>query len=221
MLDHGPPRDTGLADPPRWTELAPVLHRVAFAVTRNHADADDIVQIALMRAVERARCAPHDFNWRAWLITVARNLALDVWRKKARSGAVVRDPLDVPSPELDPDPAWQALGFAHVESALSRCNRIHRDVFVLHHIDGLRYEEIAERLQLPVGTVSTRLHRARKAVRRALEPMLVPPWRSLGGEVAAGRSTRLPPSRASASAELNRRSAPRPARSRPRFVCRC
>lgn len=157
----------------------PVLLRVARRLTRDGNDAEDLVQDTLVRAY-RAFDRFDGRYPRAWLLTILRNTHRNELRKRrpdfmddevacalpAQGGdgridgvldAALRD-------DLDPI----------VGAALASLSAKHRAVVALVDLDGLTYQEAAEMLEVPVGTVMSRLHRARAKVRAHLEANGIP-----------------------------------------------
>jgi RNA polymerase sigma-70 factor (ECF subfamily) len=160
-----------------------VMLRVARSLTRNHADAEDLVQDSLIRAYK----AIDRFDGRhprAWLLTILRNTHIN--RNRRRRPELLRDP-DVQleraaqAPE-DSDAARpdRFIDFefdAEVENALATLTEPFAEVIELVDVDGLTYAEAAEVLNIPVGTVMSRLHRARKRIRQYLRRVGAAPAR--------------------------------------------
>jgi len=160
-----------------------VLYRVALSLTRNDADAQDLVQDTLLRAY-RAIGGFDGRHPRAWLLTILRNANRNRGRRQAPRL------LDDPDTALDrlesTAPAGGDAGAAVidsafdavVESSLRELSGKLRDVVELVDIDDLTYEEAAEVLGVPVGTVMSRLHRARRRLRSRLIAAGVTPRRT-------------------------------------------
>lgn len=150
------------------------LHSLALRLTRSPADAADLVQDTLERALGAFDRLRPDTNHRAWLATILNNLFLDRCRGQARAGGRVT--LDDVAPTLsaaptDAAPSWRELGEADVRAAVHELPAEFREVFELH-LDGLGYQAIADALGIPRPTVGTRLLRARKRVRELLQARL-------------------------------------------------
>lgn len=149
-----------------------VLLRVARSLTRNDADAEDLVQDTLIRAY-RAIDRFDGKHPRAWLLTILRNTHIN--RNRRRRPELLRDP-DGTSRELHDVPATEVAdvsieaGFdAAVEAALAELDEPFRRVVELVDVSGLSYAEAAEVLGVPTGTVMSRLHRARGRIRDRLD----------------------------------------------------
>ena len=149
-----------------------VLLRVARSLTRNDADAEDLVQDTLLRAY-RAIDRFDGRHPRAWLLTILRNTHIN--RNRRRRPELLRD-TDGGVDRIgqlagdDTTDAMIDVAFdAEVEAALASLDEPFRAVVELVDIDGLSYAETAQRLGIPTGTVMSRLHRARGRIRDHLE----------------------------------------------------
>ncbi len=151
-----------------------VMLRVARSLTRNRADAEDLVQDTLVRAYKAIDRFDGRFP-RAWLLTILRNTNIN--RNRRRRPELLRDPdtqLErvVAEPEeadaLRPDRFIDFELDAALEDALATLTEPFAKVVELVDIDGLAYAEAAEVLDVPIGTVMSRLHRARKKLRDQL-----------------------------------------------------
>jgi RNA polymerase sigma-70 factor (ECF subfamily) len=144
----------------------------AFALTRNTADAEDLVQSAFERAVQHHQLLPANTNWRAWLRTVMRHLTIDLARhNQARRIHEGYDLERLPALEHEPSARWSEIGAEQLEHAIAACDRAFREVYELHCREGLSYAEIGKRMNLPIGTVATRVYRARARIRSQLEAL--------------------------------------------------
>lgn len=145
----------------RITALIPRLHRFAWSLTGSQAEADDLTQATLERALEHRGRFTGDTPLEAWAIRVAKNLWLDqLRRKKVRDVAVDPGMLGVgetEGPELALE-ARQAL------AALQMLPDGQREVAALVLVEGYSYQEAATALQAPIGTIMSRLSRARRAL---------------------------------------------------------
>lgn len=151
-----------------WGEIVSRYKQAVFAVAlsilRNYADAEDAAQDAFIRAYENLSKYDLSRRFSTWMFTVAANVAKNALRKRRRQ----RDP---PLPEVEEDPAEEAHGdlrLAAVRQAVAELPEVYRAPVVLRYWHGLPLEEIGQVLGLPVGTVKTRLHRARALIRTKL-----------------------------------------------------
>jgi len=144
----------------------PSLRRYAYALTRNHASADDLVQDTLERALTRWTLRGADL--RPWLFAVLRNLFLDGARARQRRPG--HKPLDDrhPGPGRPPEQDGAMLGRDMLDS-FAGLSEEHRSVLLLVAVEGLSYAAAAQALGVPTGTVMSRLSRAREQFRRLLD----------------------------------------------------
>jgi RNA polymerase sigma-70 factor, ECF subfamily len=152
-------------------------------ITGNSADADDIVQEAMLRAYQYFESYRGD-NGRAWLLQIVRNVASTWASGKSRLKVVSLDQ-DMPqnfelqaSPAADGSAATDPAEIAERASDLQRLRRAiadlpreQREVVVLRDIEGLAYRDIAAILELPLGTMMSRLSRARDELEQRLRPL--------------------------------------------------
>jgi RNA polymerase sigma-70 factor (ECF subfamily) len=143
-------------------ELLPRLRRFARTITRNHDDADDLVQISVERALQRHEQWRPDSRREGWLFGVMRNVWIDEVRARPRRDRVFvaeGEPVGAGDDQAD------ALG---VQTALLALPDEQRMALTLVLIEGLSYTEAAEALELPVDTLMSRLARGREALQALL-----------------------------------------------------
>lgn len=149
------------------------VFRLAAALVGDRDEAADVVQETYMRAWDRLEELREPGAVMGWLCRIARNVAQDRrrgWWSRIRAPLDEADPpFDAPDAAAAPDEALAtAERAAAVRRALSRLPEKHRVVLVLREVEGMSYEEVAEALGVPVGTVESRLHRARRGLARRL-----------------------------------------------------
>jgi RNA polymerase sigma-70 factor, ECF subfamily len=145
----------------------PRLRRYARSLTQDVARADDLVQSCLVRALAKEHLWEPGTDLRAWLFTILHNQHVNEVRRLVREGIVVSVE-DVAS-NLAADPsAGAALELRDLEQAIALLPREQREVILLAGREGKRYEEIAATLGVPVGTVRSRLSRARARLRELM-----------------------------------------------------
>jgi RNA polymerase sigma-70 factor (ECF subfamily) len=151
----------------RIIELLPRLRRFARNLTRNPHDADDVVQIAIERALTRLNQWHRDARLDSWLFRIVRNAWIDEMRSRARRDAL-----------FAPEEAGEAIGVAaidrevdrlSVEAAMARLPEEQRLAVSLVLVEGLPYKEAALVLDVPIGTLTSRLARGREALRVMLQ----------------------------------------------------
>ena len=133
--------------------------RYAYHLTGNRATAEDVTQEAFLRAFRFLRSFRGDAKFSSWLLRIARNCSMDALRRNRNLAS-----LDAPVVAKTSDPSARAELLAAVR-ALSTG---HREPFLLVEVFGLSYQEAADVLQVRVGTVKSRMHRARQALIRQL-----------------------------------------------------
>ena len=157
-----------MAEPGALLEpLIPSLRRYAYALVRNHDAADDLVQDTLERALSRWYLRRDGGDLRAWLFTILRNLHINAYRGARRRGEHV--PLD-----LAPLPGVAAAQESGLEtqdvlSTLDQLPEEQKSLLLLVGVEDFSYEAAARILDVPLGTVMSRLSRARQKLRSVLE----------------------------------------------------
>ena len=147
------------------TQLLPRLRRFAFALSRNGADADDLAQAAIERALRSRDQWQPGTRLDSWLYRIMRNLWIDTVRSRGR-----RDRHEAPedaAKDVGEDPREAMHASMELQRAMSAMVRLpdeQREVVALILIEGFGYREVAEMLDLPIGTVSSRLVRGRTAL---------------------------------------------------------
>lgn len=164
----------GSARVPTWEEVARdygrFLYTVAYRLTGNHDDAQDLVQEVLLR-VSRGLATYQPGSMEGWLSRIATNAFLDDVRRKKRRPveALPEDAERVLPGALPADEALDAANLPdHVQAAVRALPPDYRAAVVLCDVVGLPYDEIADSLDVPIGTVRSRIHRGRSMLREAL-----------------------------------------------------
>jgi RNA polymerase sigma-70 factor (ECF subfamily) len=159
--------------------MLPGLYSAAFRLTRNAADAEDLVQETFLRAYRGFHQFEPGTNLKAWLYRILTNTFINSYRKKQREP--LTDSLDEtedwflysrmaergtePSAETS---VIESLPDEDVQEALSSLPEQFRIAVLLADVEGFSYKEIAEITGVPIGTVMSRLHRGRKALEKRL-----------------------------------------------------
>src|ERR1700759_1960158 len=175
--------------------LHDVLYRHASRMSRNHADAEDLVQETMMKAYAGFHSFRRGTNMRAWLLRILINNYISDYRKRRREpvqfsteevteqrlmDTYVRSvPAALDSAE---DHALNALLDNNLKSAMQALPRQFRDVVYYADVEGLRYQEIAAIMNTPAGTVASQLYRGRRQLRKLLGDVVssagtAPTWR--------------------------------------------
>ena len=160
--------------------LLPGLYGAALRMTRNPADAEDLLQEATLRAYRGFASFQEGTNLKAWLYRILTNSFINTYRKRQREPRTVEGPEDQDewflfdrlgsrsverSAEED---VLENIPDADVKAALESIPENFRMAVLLADVEGFSYKEIAEITEVPIGTVMSRLHRGRKALEKAL-----------------------------------------------------
>jgi len=143
------------------------LHRFAMRLTRNNADADDLVQSTCLRALEKSDYFEDGTNLFGWTSKIMYNLFASNYRRKVKFET-----------QYDPEPFLQkqvvaptqdiSAEFADVRRAMMRLSTDHRNILIMVCIKGNSYQKVSEILKIPLGTVRSRLSRAREHLQMIL-----------------------------------------------------
>lgn len=169
------PRSVVTEEPGRFADHVyrqrAALRVFALRLTRNRADADDLVQETIVQALSRQNSLVAEDKLAGWMMTIMHNLFIDHVRKRKRERRAMshyRDGHDVYVPrEADAPPRWSMVSNDQVMAAIRRLSPKLREVY-LYKVEGLSYQEISARLGVSTNTVGTRLMRARHALKEFL-----------------------------------------------------
>jgi RNA polymerase sigma-70 factor (ECF subfamily) len=163
-------------------QYAPQLYSAALRMTRNQADAEDLVQETYLRGFRSFHTFQEGTNLRAWLFRILTNAYINRYRAKQRR------PIESDLGQVEDLYLYRRLGALETAAAGQSAEDQFLDLFtddevkqaledlpdnfrlpvILADVEGFSYKEIAEMLDIPIGTVMSRLHRGRKAMQRAL-----------------------------------------------------
>ena len=148
-------------------ELIPRLRRYARALTGDRTAADDLVQDTLERACAKLHLWRRGSDLRAWLFTIMHNVHVNQVRSR---GSAATLPLDDDLPDAPVRPTQSdMLEVRDIEAALRRLPTEQREVLLLVALEHLSYQQAADMLGIPIGTVMSRLARARERLRIILD----------------------------------------------------
>jgi RNA polymerase sigma-70 factor, ECF subfamily len=143
------------------------MYRVALSIVRDHALAEDVVQESIMKAWQGLDTFRGDASVKTWMLRITHNTAISALRKRRDEPVSPADLPERPTGRSVEDDAVLRADAHQIWAALDRLDDVSRAIVVLREVDRMSYEEIAEVLDLPVGTVRTRLFRARQQLMRA------------------------------------------------------
>jgi RNA polymerase sigma-70 factor (ECF subfamily) len=154
------------------SRMKPYLERLygyAVSLARDHHQAEDLVQECALRVL-KAKNVPHDERaYRAWLFRILRNLFIDQARREKTAAAVVEEQYFARETEY-----WQGeerfISVMSVRLAMAKLPRAQREIITLIDFVGFSYAETAQLLDVPIGTVMSRISRARRMLLETIEP---------------------------------------------------
>jgi RNA polymerase sigma-70 factor, ECF subfamily len=203
MMQHQPgsqrpaaaPQAEGTAHPAFHDLLVaalPTLRQQAYALTRNRADADDLLQAAVTNALAARDSFTPGTNFNGWMSCILRNRFLSDCRRRRETVAVEDAPADA---FAGPASQEDSLALGELRKHLARLPADQREALIMVTIEGLSYEEMSARLGVPVGTLKARVCRGREQLRIWL----------LGEEPARGKAGSRAAARQDAGATRRRR----------------
>lgn len=139
------------------------LYKFAYKLTQNKSDADDLLQSTLLRAIEKKHLFEEGTNLFSWTSKVMYNMFVSAYRRKTTFESQY-DPesyIERESVEATQDVKME---LKDVQAAMINISDDHREILMLVCVKGMQYAEVSEMLQIPVGTVRSRLSRAREAL---------------------------------------------------------
>ena len=158
------------------------LHYTAMRLTRDASSAEDLVQETFLRAYRAMHQLAQEDSCRAWLMTIMTNIWLNQRHKQGREGLAIdiyeldpsHEEAAVWSPRSTPEAPEAAASRKQfcedLDQALQQLPEDFRIVVILADVEGMSYKEVAKTLHCPIGTVMSRLYRARQLLRKALWP---------------------------------------------------
>lgn len=144
------------------------LRKFAYRLTQNMSDAEDLLQSTLLRAIEKKHLFQKDTNLFSWTSKIMYNLFVTAYRRKVKFESQY-DPesyIENESVEASQDIKME---LKDVNKAMRNISDEHREILIMVCAKGMQYAEVSEALQIPVGTVRSRLSRARESLQNALD----------------------------------------------------
>lgn len=147
------------------------LRNFALMLTSNREDADDLVQDTTLKAIDSENKYVDNVNFKGWVFTIMRNLFINNYRRMVRSNTMLDHTEDLVHLNMPQDSGYEtpdgAISVADINAAIASFDDGYRVPFSLH-LAGYRYAEIAERVNLPLGTVKSRIFYARRRLQAML-----------------------------------------------------
>ncbi|MET0534678.1 MAG: RNA polymerase sigma factor [Steroidobacter sp.] len=147
--------------------LLPRMRRFGRTITRHASDADDLVQISIERALLRYQQWRPEAPFHSWVFGIMRNAWIDEIRARGRHGEVIA--LDGTGFDIADRASEAQLRMLSVQRAMATLPDEQRLAVALVLVEGLSYKEAAEALEIPIGTLTSRLARGREALQKQLE----------------------------------------------------
>lgn len=148
------PREYAIALPPLLGQAS----AYARALLRHRQDAEDAVQQAALRGLERIATFDSNYSFRGWWFAILRNCCIDLARTRKRR------PTEPLGDHIAEAPTTNEAEWLKLDRAIERLSLQHQDILRLRYFGELSYADLAETLQIPQGTVMSRLHLARRAL---------------------------------------------------------
>jgi len=152
------------------------LYRTSLRLTKSRPDAEDLLQETLLKALKNFDQLQDRTKARAWLFQILVNTFYNIQSKRKREASLVDVELNedlvassLGAPQYNPLEVFTRLMSDEVEKALNDLHPAFKTVLLLHDVEGLSYDEIAEACRCSKGTVGSRLYRAREVLRTNLE----------------------------------------------------
>ena len=153
-----------------FDQLQTGLFPSAYRLTRNYEDARDLIQETALRAFNNKEKFEIGTNFRAWVTTIMRNTFINFYRKK-KNRATSSEPSDsyvfVNNDHVEDNKANSNMMMQELNGLINELSETYRKPFVLY-FEGWKYEEIAQMMDLPIGTVKSRIHSARTNLKKSI-----------------------------------------------------
>lgn len=159
-----------------------LVYHVMMKMVRNPQEAEDLSQEAFIKAFKALASFNEEFAFSTWLMKIATNNCIDYLRKKKLKTYSIDEPIkykdeqvQMELPAADPSPERQLLNSERsvlIEEAIQSLPPRYRHVIVLRHQEEKSYEDIAEILKLPLGTVKARIFRAREMLNKKIKDII-------------------------------------------------
>lgn len=149
------------------------LRKFATRLTRNKAEADDLVQSTLLRAMEKQDYFEEGTDLFKWTSKIMYNLFVTDYRRKTRFETQYDPETYIDSRSTDPD-QHSKVELKAVSRAMDKMSPEHKEILILVCVKGMQYQEVADMLAIPVGTVRSRLSRARNQLIALMEGPMTP-----------------------------------------------
>lgn len=144
------------------------LEKFAYKLTRNKADAEDLLQSTILRAIEKKHLFQEGTNLFSWTSKIMYNMFVSAYRRKTKFESQYDPESYIENESVEANQNIK-MEFKDVDRAMDELSEEHREILVSVCVQGMQYTEVAKKLDIPVGTVRSRLSRARDSLQNALE----------------------------------------------------
>lgn len=156
----------------RVIQFTDSMKPIAINLTKDINDAQDLMQETLLKALSNREKFNDGTNLKAWIYTIMKNLFINNYRRKRKRNTIMDSTdnlfyLSGPSHEI-PNDGENSLHVSDIQESINALSNDYKVPFLMH-FEGYKYEEIAKKLKLPVGTVKSRIHLARKELKEDLK----------------------------------------------------
>ncbi|MBP7272379.1 MAG: RNA polymerase sigma factor [Saprospiraceae bacterium] len=152
----------------RFYQMAAILQAFAFNLTQNIEDARDLFQDTAFRALTNKDKFATGTNFKAWLFTIMKNIFINNYRKKVKSNTIIDSTDNLyfinSTANITQNAAESDIMMEELNAMLDSLDASIRDPFMMHY-QGFKYQEIADELSLPLGTVKSRIFFARRELK--------------------------------------------------------
>lgn len=148
--------------------IMPKLQKFAYKLCRSQEDAEDLVQASVLKAIEKKDMFTEGTSLFSWTSKIMYNLFVSNYRRRVKFESQF-DPEDFISRQQTPPQQEQNLELHNVNEAMKELSDEHRNILVMVCVKGLQYKQVAQMLGVPVGTVRSRLSRAREQLHEKLK----------------------------------------------------
>lgn len=150
------------------------MHSFAMMLTANRDDADDLVQDTILKALDNQDKYVDNVNFKGWIMTIMRNIFINNYRKVVRSQTIIDQTEDLYHLNLSQDSGFDtpdgSMTVKEINASINKLNDELKVPFSMF-LAGYKYNEIADKLTLPLGTVKSRIFFARQALQKDLKDL--------------------------------------------------
>lgn len=148
-----------------YDETKHAVYAMIVSIVRDKATAEDLMQDTYMTMIEKIHQFEQGRNFISWLLTIARNKAIDYYRNHQKVLIVEPETIDYVGSSVDPKGEQEAM----VHEMLSQLSEVERQIFLLHIMSNITFRQIATIMRIPIGTILWHYSRATQKIRRYKE----------------------------------------------------